>query len=51
MRSISDSIETIGQIIDELSMDAAKIAEFKKQYEKLSLRSKDPNFYLSTIIY
>ena len=49
MRSISDSIETIGQIIDELSMDAAKIAEFKKQYEKLSLRSKDPNFYLSTI--
>lgn len=31
MRSISDSIETIGQIIDELAMDAAKIAEFKKQ--------------------
>lgn len=37
MRSISDSIETIGQIIDELSMDAAKIAEFKKQYEKGSI--------------
>lgn len=49
MRSISDCIVAIGQIIDELSMDAAKIAEFKIQYEKLSLRSKEPNFYLSTI--
>lgn len=37
MRSISDSIETIGQIIDELAMDVAKIAEFKMQYEKGSI--------------
>lgn len=49
MHNISESIETIGNIINELSIDADKIAEFRKQYEKLSLRSRDPNFYLSTI--
>ncbi len=49
MHNISESIETIGNIINELSIDANKIAEFRKQYEKLSLRSRDPNFYLSTI--
>ncbi len=49
MRSISESIETIGSIIDELSIDPKKIAEFREQYEKISLRSRDPNFYLSMI--
>lgn len=49
MYSISESIEAIGSIIDELSIDANKVAEFREQYEKISRRSKEPNFYLSTI--
>lgn len=49
MRSISDCIETVGNIISELSIDERKITEFRIQYEKLSLRSRDPNFYLSAI--
>ncbi len=46
MHNISESIETIGSIIDELSIDENKIRE---QYHKISLRSRDTNFYLSTI--
>ena len=49
MHNITESIETIGSIIDELSIDEKKIAEFREQYLKISLRSRDPNFYLSTI--
>ena len=47
--NISESIETIGSIIDELSMDEKKIAEFREQYLKIARRSRDPNFYLSAI--
>lgn len=49
MQSITESINAIKSIIDELSIDANKIAEFREQYEKISLRSRDPNLYLSTI--
>lgn len=49
MHNISESIETIGSIIDELSIDEKKIAEFREQYLKILLRSRDTNFYLSTI--
>lgn len=49
MHNISESIESIGSIIDELSIDEKKIAEFREQYLKISLRSRDTNFYLSTI--
>ena len=49
MHNINESIETIGSIIDELSIDEKKIAEFREQYLKISFRSRDPNFYLSTI--
>lgn len=49
MHSIFECIETTGGIIDDLSIDAEKIAKFKEQYLKISLRSRDPNFYLSTI--
>ena len=49
MHNLSECIEIIGSIIDELSIDGKKIAEFKEQYLKISLRSRDPNFYLSTI--
>lgn len=49
MHNISESIETIGNIIDELSIDENKIAAFREQYLKMSLRSRDTNFYLSTI--
>ena len=49
MQSISESIEIIGSIIDELSIDEKKIAEFREQYLKILLRSRDTNFYLSTI--
>lgn len=49
MHSISESIETIGSIIDELAIDADKLAEFRAQYEKIALRSRNPHFYLSTI--
>lgn len=49
MHSISESIETIGSIIYELSVDENKIAKFREQYQKISLRSRDTNFYLSAI--
>ncbi len=49
MQNISESIETIGGIINELTIDENKIAEFREQYGKILTRSKDPNFYLSTI--
>lgn len=49
MHNMSESIETIGSIIDELSIDEKKIAEFREQYQKILLRSRDTNFYLSTI--
>ncbi len=49
MYDLSECIFTIGEIIDELTIDDEKIAEFKKQYRKILLRSKDENFYLSTI--
>lgn len=49
MHSISESIETIGSIIDELSIDEKRIAELREQYLKISLRSRDANFYLSAI--
>lgn len=49
MQNISECIETIGSIIDELSIDEERIAEFREQYLKISLRSRDPYFYLSTI--
>lgn len=49
MHNLSECIETMGSIIDELSIDEKKIAEFREQYLKISLRSRDTNFYLSTI--
>ncbi|MCD8107332.1 MAG: dynamin family protein [Oscillospiraceae bacterium] len=49
MYEISDSIEAIGGIIDELPVDADKVSDFRKQYQKISLRSRNPNFYLSAI--
>ena len=52
MRDISECIETIGNIIDELSLlslDEEKITAFKLQYIDLSIKSRDPCFYLSTI--
>lgn len=47
--NLSESISTIGNIIDELSIDESKINEFRKQYHKILTRSRDANFYLSTI--
>ncbi|MCD7886804.1 MAG: dynamin family protein [Clostridiales bacterium] len=49
MYDLSESIEAMGRIINELTIDEKKIAAFREQYEKISLRSRDPNFYLSTI--
>ncbi len=49
MDSISENIETIGSIIYELPDDTNRLDEFKLQYEKILLRKRDPNFYLSVI--
>lgn len=49
MHNIFESIEIIGDIIDGLSIDGEKLAEFREQYDKIKQRSIDPNFYLSTI--
>lgn len=49
MHNISESIEIIGGIIDGLPIDEKKSAGFREQYLKISLRSRDTNFYLSTI--
>lgn len=49
MPGIMECIETTGSIIEELPLDADKVAGFREQYEVISRRSKDPNFYLSAI--
>ena len=49
MYDLTECIFTIGEIIDELTIDEEKIAEFSKQYHKILLRSKDGNFYLSAL--
>ena len=49
MHDIYESIETIRNIIYDLPDDTNRLDEFKVQYEKISLKSRDPNFYLSTI--
>ena len=45
MHNIFESIEIIGDIIDGLSIDGEKLAEFREQYDKIKQRSIDPNFY------
>ena len=49
MQGLLKSIETIGGIIDELPLDADKVAGFREQYGKIARRAGDPNFYLSAI--
>ena len=49
MQTIWECIEAIGSIMDGLTMEPNKLAQFTEQYNKLAARSKDPLFYLSTI--
>lgn len=39
----------MGGIIEELPIDEDKVSNFRRLYEKISLRNRDPNFYLSAI--